>query len=85
MSTVLSENPTRRNVDITDCLHGIEKAAIQDSQVEGKLYQVSEYTREVLRQFLRLREYCIKHEMPLYRPKDVTDMIINGEYAKLQP
>ena len=85
MSEILSENPTRRTVDIRECLLPIEKAAIQDSQIEGKLYNVSEYTREVLRQFLRLREYCIKHEMPLYRPKDVTDMIINGEYAKLQP
>ncbi len=47
MSEILSENPTRRTVDIRECLIPIEKAAIQDSQVEGKLYNVSEYTREV--------------------------------------
>lgn len=82
MSEILSENPVRRNVDITECLYGIEKAAIQDSQVEGKLYNVSEYTREVLRQFLRLRDYCITHDLPLYRPEDVTDMIISGDYIK---
>lgn len=82
MSEILSENPTRRTVDIRECLIPLEKAAIQDSQVEGKLYNVSEYTREVLRQFIRLREYCITHEMPLYRPEDVTDMIINGDYIK---
>jgi hypothetical protein len=85
MSEIISENPVRRNVDITECLIGLEKAAIADSQIEGRLYNVAEYTREVLRQFLRLREYCIRHDMPLYRPEDVTNMIINGEYAKLHP
>lgn len=82
MSEILSENPTRRNVDITDCLPGIEKAAIADSQIEGRLYGVAEYTRVVLRQFLRLREYCITHGLPLYRPEDVTDMIITGDFKK---
>lgn len=78
----LVENPTRRNVDISIWLADLEQAAIEDTAVDGKLYNLAEYTREVLAQFCRLRDYCRSNSLPLYRPADITNMIITGEYKE---
>jgi hypothetical protein len=82
MDKIIETPVIRRNIDITEVLSAIEQAAIADSHNEGKLWQVAEYTREVLRQFLRVREYCIANDLPLYSPKDVADMMITGEYKR---
>jgi len=70
----------RRNIPIENII-AIEKAATEDSYINGILYTVPEYTREIVKQFLHIREHCRLQGLPLYRPVDVADAIISGDIA----
>jgi hypothetical protein len=83
VETLIVDTPNlRRNVDIGVYIPLLEKAATEDSYLRGELYTIPEFTREIIDQFLRIRDYCRTHDLPLYRPSDVTDMIITGEYKE---
>lgn len=77
--TITVETPTRRNVDIREYLIPIEKAAIEDAVVSGSLTNVAEYTREILSQFIRIRDYHRTHRLPLLTPAEVADIIISSK------
>lgn len=76
------EIPVRVMVDVGDLIADIDKSAIEDSVIDGRLYNRTSYIREIISQHLRLRDYCRTWDMPRYRPADVTDMIITGEYKR---
>ena len=71
--------PKRNIIDITEVHAGVEKAAIEDSAINGFLYTIPEYTREIVQQFLYIREHCRQNDLPLYRPVDIADAIITGD------
>lgn len=71
--------PLRRNVDIGSHLPDLEKAASEDTYVEGRLYTIPEYTREIISEFLRLRNFQREHDLPLLRPSDISTAIITGD------
>jgi hypothetical protein len=71
--------PLRRNVDIGPHLPDLEKAATEDSFKEGKLYTIPEFVREILEQFVTLRNFQREHDMPLMRPSDITTAFLCGD------
>jgi hypothetical protein len=71
--------PLRRNVDIGPHLADLEKAATEDSFKEGKLYTIPEFVREILEQFVTLRNFQREHDMPLMRPSDITTAFVVGD------
>jgi hypothetical protein len=66
-------------VDLGTLVPAIEKAATEDGYVNGILYSFPEYVREILNQFLYIREHCRQEGLPLYRPVDIADAIITGD------
>lgn len=75
--TITVETPTRRNVDIREYLIPIEKAAIEDAVVSGSLTNVAEYTREILSQFIRIRDYHRAQGLPLLTPAQIAESMIS--------
>lgn len=71
--------PRRHNVDVGIHVIEIERAAVEDTMANGRLITIPDYTREIIQQFLYIREYCRKNDLPLYRPVDIADAIIAGE------
>ena len=69
--------PLRRNVDIGPHLPDLEKAATEDSFKIGFLYTIPEFTREIIGQFVRIRDYHRSHGLPLLTPAEVADNFIN--------
>lgn len=78
-SNTIARPDLRRNVDVGIHLMGLEKAAVEDSYTNEFLYTIPEYTREIIQQFLYIREYCRQNSLPLYRPVDIADAIIAGD------
>lgn len=70
------ETPTRRSVDIREYLPSIERAAIEDAVTTGSLTNVAEFTREILSQFVRIRDYHRCNGLPLLTPAEIADRII---------
>lgn len=79
------EEYLRLNVDIGRHKIAIEKAATEDSYINEFLYTIPEYTREIIYQFLCIREYCRQSGLPLYRPVDIADAIISGDIRITAP
>lgn len=75
--TITVETPTRRNVDIREYLIPIEKAAIEDSVISGQITNVAEYTREIISQFCRIRDYHRTQGLPLLTPAHIADKMIS--------
>jgi hypothetical protein len=76
---IIKDEYLRLNVDIGRHKVAIEKAATEDSYTNEVLYTIPEYTREIILQFLYIREYCRQNDLPLYRPVDIADAIISGD------
>ena len=79
IETITEEPALRLNVDIGKLKVAIEKAATEDSFVNEFLYTIPEYTREIIQQFLYIREHCRQNHLPLYRPVDIADALISGD------
>ena len=79
LETISEEPALRLNVDIGKLKVAIEKAATEDSYVNEFLYTIPEYTREIIQQFLYIREHCRRNDLPLYRPVDIADALISGD------
>ena len=73
----ITDIPLRRNVDIGPHLPDLEKAASEDSYIRGSLYTIPEFTREIIGQFVRIRDYHRSHGLPLLTPAEVADNFIN--------
>ena len=69
----------RHNVDIGMFYASLEKAAIEDSAADGVLYNIPNYTRKIIENFLFIREHCRQSDLPLYRPVDIADALISGD------
>jgi len=69
--------PLRRNVDIGPHLPDLEKAATEDSFKVARLYTIPEFTREIIEQFVRIRDHHRSHGLPLLTPAEVADIIID--------
>jgi hypothetical protein len=85
IETITDEPYVRHNVDIGIHKAAIEKAAVEDSMANGFLYTIPDYTREIIQQFLYIREYCRQNDLPLYRPVDIADAIISGDIIITTP
>lgn len=71
--------PLRRNVDIGIHLVEIERAGVEDTLANKRLLTIPDYTRDIIQQFLYIREYCRQNDLPLWRPVDIADAIISGD------
>lgn len=74
----MSPTPTRRNVDLGDLLPYLERAAIEDTTSQTRLYTIPTYIREIISQFLRVRDHQRSHGMPLMTATDIADQIIKS-------
>ena len=71
--------PLRRNVDIGIFLADLEKAASEDTYYEARLYTIPEYVREIIAQFLKIRNWQRENDMPLLLPEDISAALISGD------
>lgn len=57
--TEISSKPSttiRRLIDVSPITDQIEAAAINDSKITGNLYSLTEYCREIITNYLQLKE-----------------------------
>lgn len=71
MSEISSKPNTRRLVDVSPILPELEIGAIKDSNLEGSLYNLTDYVRDVLSNYLKLKE-----QNPDIKPSDLPRMIL---------
>lgn len=78
-SQVTATDPRRHNVDVGIHVVEIERAAVEDTIANDRLTTIPDYTRDIIQQFLYIREYCRRNDLPLWRPVDIADAIISGD------
>jgi hypothetical protein len=45
----------------------------------ARLYTIPEYVREIIAQFLRIRNWQRENDMPLLLPEDIASALISGD------
>ena len=78
-SSQVAQEPKRHNVDVGIHVDAIERAAVEDTLANDRLTTIPDYTRDIIQQFLYIREYCRQNDLPLWRPVDIADAIISGD------
>jgi len=57
----------------------VPEPTYQIYQLHDRLTTIPDYTRDIIQQFLYIREYCRQNDLPLWRPVDIADAIISGD------
>ena len=55
----------------------IIREAVEDGRTQVKIYNLSSYTRLVLTEFVRARQFCRDHNLHVPTPEEMCNIIIN--------
>ncbi|MFZ1751444.1 MAG: hypothetical protein WAU01_14690 [Saprospiraceae bacterium] len=71
-----NDKPLRRIVDLGIVSEQLDRAAVEHSYGIGKTVIMSEFSRLVCAEFVRVREHCRDNDLKLYTPQELADMLI---------
>jgi hypothetical protein len=57
----------------------IIKEAVEDGRTLVKIYNLSSYTRLILSEFVRARQFCRDHNLHIPTPEEMANIIINQQ------